>query len=339
MKNKRFWLSACLSSLLLVACGGGDTEGIGAQSKGGVGTGGTGSYANGPITDFGSIVVNGIHFDHTKAKLIQRADEPSTLLLPDALKRGMMVELEGKPVESHAGRREADAITIRITSQLRGKLERIDDEGQRLHILGQVVQITPDTWFDTALPDRLQSLLAGQTVEIYGFFDAQSNNYVATRVDTVSNTDAPSVVQGIVTDLDPAGRWCRIGRSAYVLESASPDLPIGKLARIKVSGVLPPTGTGDVGPAGATDNIHTWTVYATVTRPTSDGGTKAYLDGLVTAVNESDKKRFSVNGLEIDASAISCPVCTTMQLGDRISVSGMLASDVVLADEVTQGTP
>jgi hypothetical protein len=51
------WLAACLVATLVIACGGG------------VGTGGTGAFASGPITGFGSIVVADIHFDESAARI------------------------------------------------------------------------------------------------------------------------------------------------------------------------------------------------------------------------------------------------------------------------------
>ena len=62
----RWWrslLALVLVAAVAVGCGGGG----GSTSVAGVGSGGTGSFTSGPITGFGSIIVNGIRFDESAA--------------------------------------------------------------------------------------------------------------------------------------------------------------------------------------------------------------------------------------------------------------------------------
>ena len=55
----RHWTRALWLALLLTGCGGGVESG---------GTGATpASFASGPITGFGSVIVNGVRFDDSKA--------------------------------------------------------------------------------------------------------------------------------------------------------------------------------------------------------------------------------------------------------------------------------
>ena len=54
------WLRALLFAAILGGCGGGVDSG---------GTGGAATYANGPITGSGSIIVNGVRFDDSAAAI------------------------------------------------------------------------------------------------------------------------------------------------------------------------------------------------------------------------------------------------------------------------------
>jgi hypothetical protein len=76
---RRLSIAVSICAALLAACGGG-----------GVGTGGTGSFASGPITGFGSIIVNDVHYDESQARV--EADDGSTRN-PDDLRLGMVVEV------------------------------------------------------------------------------------------------------------------------------------------------------------------------------------------------------------------------------------------------------
>ena len=96
--------TSLLLAAWLAACGGGS------DTSAGVGSGGTGSYSGGPITSFGSIVVNGIHFDQTAAVVTDADNQPRTAA---ELKLGMVVQLHGSPVTMQAGRQEAAAAVIR----------------------------------------------------------------------------------------------------------------------------------------------------------------------------------------------------------------------------------
>ena len=55
MRRLGITLSVCVG--LLVACGGG------------VGTGGTGAFASGPVSGFGSIIVNDVVYDESLARI------------------------------------------------------------------------------------------------------------------------------------------------------------------------------------------------------------------------------------------------------------------------------
>ncbi|MEZ5738630.1 MAG: hypothetical protein R3E68_03630 [Burkholderiaceae bacterium] len=81
--------SFLLAAFLLAGCGGG-SEVLGPGS-GGTGTSVT-TTAVGPISGFGSVIVNGVRYDDSLARV---SDERGTTLSRSQLRLGMMVQIRG----------------------------------------------------------------------------------------------------------------------------------------------------------------------------------------------------------------------------------------------------
>ncbi len=71
---------------MLGGCGGGVDSG---------GTGGASTYASGPINGFGSIVVNGVHFDDSTGSI---SDDDGNARNRSDLQLGMVVETRGAAI-------------------------------------------------------------------------------------------------------------------------------------------------------------------------------------------------------------------------------------------------
>src|SRR4249920_1697803 len=99
-------LAAWLAALLVTSCGGG------------VGSGGTGAFASGPITGFGSIIVEGIHFDESAARI---EGDDGTGRGRSELRLGTMVEVQSSEIRDGA----ATASQVRIVSALIGSVESV----------------------------------------------------------------------------------------------------------------------------------------------------------------------------------------------------------------------
>jgi hypothetical protein len=125
---RRAGLLACatLAAALLHACGGGVE---------GQGTGSVSSYSEGPISGFGSIIVNGVHFDESQAAI---SDDDGNLLSAADLKLGMTVRIDGGAIDRTLGTAVADA--VRVGSDLIGPVSANDVVGGRLTMLGQTVR-------------------------------------------------------------------------------------------------------------------------------------------------------------------------------------------------------
>jgi len=330
----RVWARRVVSAsvLLLASCGGGaDSPNGGAgesQASGGVGSGGTGSYSNGPITAFGSIVVNGVHYDHTSAVSIKKTGDDVTLHSAADLQLGMMVEVDVTPVA------DGGKLNIRYGSDLLGPVDSIDLTAQTLTVMGQVVSTfyvsdTNKTQFGTGL-SSLADLAAGDVVEVYGFEDAGTGQYIATRIERrVAYSSGPYVVRGAIQNLekdsDGTVTGCTIGGQhiAYTWSSTSRPLVEGLVARAELMRVH-------------ADSSEPWLAAKMVlSEPfTSADRGVALIDGLVTRIEPGSTTRFSVNGVDVDASLADCPACSALTVGQRVSIKGARVNGVIVASEI-----
>ncbi|HRD97740.1 MAG TPA: DUF5666 domain-containing protein, partial [Rubrivivax sp.] len=155
-------------AILLAACGGG------------VGSGGTGGFASGPITGFGSVIVNGVRFDDTAATVVDGEGSPRTR---DDLRLGMTVEVESGAITVTQGAQAASARRIEFDCALRGPVTALDKAGGAFTLLGQRVVVDATTVFDDRLAGGLNGLAAGRMLEVYAVFDPAGLRYRATRVE------------------------------------------------------------------------------------------------------------------------------------------------------------
>ena len=309
---------AASAALALFGCGGG-----GGDSLAGVGSGGTGSFASGPIRGFGSIIVGGVRYDDSAARIA--TDAGATASSAD-LRLGMMVEVNGGDIATDAltGQRRAAASTISVRSEVEGPIQSIDLASGTLAVLGQQVRVTPTTVFDDDLRGGLASLRVGQVVEIYGLLTA-AGQYTATRID--DEDDARHYkLRGPVSGLDTTARTLRIGTAAVSyagLGTPPAGLANGQYARVELALIPSPTGV--------------WTATRLQTTPTGTGSLpttgrmNAELEGYITAFTSST--RFAVNGVDVDASS-TARLPAGLALGRRVEVEGMLVNGTLVAHEV-----
>ena len=211
--DSRSFLSRILVVLALAVGG----CGSGGGDVAGVDSGGTGSFAVGTISGFGSVVVNDIRYDDRAAVV---SDAYGVARAPSDLRLGMVVEVEGSALTAapagslHA--REGAANAIRVAAEIVGPLQGLDIAASQLIVLGQTVDVTPATVFGDELTGGLAAIGAlppGSVLEVHGYPN-QSNGdrYAATRIDIRVSAEEYRLV-GIVRNLDAnARRFCRRSR-------------------------------------------------------------------------------------------------------------------------------
>jgi hypothetical protein len=283
----RGWPRALVSALLPVAllfsaCDSGTPQTAGID-RGGVKTPVT---AQGPITGFGSIIVNGVHYDVDGA----------TIRIDDALGSASDLAL-GQLVTVVGERDDAGAVgvadTVSFVTNVRGLVQSVDSAASALTVLGQKVLVGASTVLDIdRTPPVLQSIRVGDALSVSGFVG--STGFIdATRIESVSSSQE-SFVFGVVTLLDTAALRFSIGALVIDYSSASviEGFPSGGPRdgdRVIVKGMLRSNGS-----------LSARELRLEEESEHEEGGSEAELEGLITRfVSPAD---FDVSGRRASAS-------------------------------------
>jgi hypothetical protein len=183
------------------------------DSQAGGGIGGTGLYASsvGTVTEFGSVVVNGVTYETRNARVIVENDLQGTgdEAVIQNLAVGMVVRVEGWLNADGSGRAEG----VFFSADLRGPVENLitlDARTKRVVILGQAVTIDDRTIFRNTAPSAISE---GMVLEVSGYPD-EDGVILATFAGKIAETlppGGPVKVKGEVQDLDTGTKTFRIG--------------------------------------------------------------------------------------------------------------------------------
>lgn len=240
MKQSIGWLGFLFLAGALVACGGG--SGGGGSSAGIDRTGVT--IAAGPVTGFGSIIVNGVRYD-TSSATFTIDDNPGG---QDDLSVGDVVVLRGT---LNADLTTGTATSVIYDAAVEGPVEEIDSTGSRLVVMGQTVLATPDTSFDDSIPGGvLSGLNAGDVVEVSGLVQA-TGEISATRIEA-KPAGGEFEVRGPVASLTATTFMLANLLVDYSIAQLR-DLPAGGLAEgqlveVKGTNYTPPSPPGTPAP-------------------------------------------------------------------------------------------
>src|SRR4051812_30874352 len=159
--------SAAIAAIvaLVAGCGGGGDAGAPATGDTGAAAG---SFAAGPITGFGSIIVRGVRFDDSKAKV---TDDEGVMTTRDALKLGMNAEVHAGKISDDGTGRRAEASEISFGAALLGPVSAVDPVAKSLVVLGQNVLIVDTTVLDDRLVGGFAGITVGTVVEVHGTVD------------------------------------------------------------------------------------------------------------------------------------------------------------------------
>jgi hypothetical protein len=305
--SRREWLLAALG--LLAGCGGVDS--------GGTGTGSESTLAVGPITGFGSIIVNGVRYDDALAAI---SDDDGVVRTTAELKLGMSAEVIASAVSVVDGVATASASSIRVRSMIEGPVESIDLAAGHLVAIGQKVLIVAGTVFDLggSVP-----LAVGDLIEVHATLDVARSSYVATRIERRAAL-ARYKLRGVVTEFDSVGRTLRMGALRIDWSVVAPDDPASTLAPGRLLQIT-------LAPMPATGTRTALSIQAD-TLPLADRE-RVELEGRVTAFTSITD--FQVDGVPVDARGARFDGgAAGLVQGARVEVKGSLRSGVLLAIEV-----
>lgn len=259
---------AALLSGVLVACGGGELL-LAALLPGGVGTGGTGMVL-GTLTGLGSVVVDGVRYDDSQARLETQPDlaTAQTLVGSDlAVGQQVVVELNA----------QGAATRVEVGSQIAGPVQQVDVAAGRVVVWGQPVLIVSEASALTGVPTvisgyaRWQDIQVTDVVQVYATRQVDGDGVTAvlraTRIEKLTSLPngwarATGVLQGdrasgwrvgglrvslaatqvVPQDAQPqAGDWVTVTGAWSTATLASSTQPWA-VERLRLWRVLPPEG-------------------------------------------------------------------------------------------------
>ncbi len=316
-QGRRQWLvaMAVASGALMAACGGGGESAATAPQGSAAPT--AEAWADGPISGLGSIIVTGIRYDDSSARI--ENDDDGSLHDSRSLKVGMMVELRSSSVDDNSQR--ASASHIRFGSEIVGPIASADAATSSIVVLDQPIDITSTTVFDDSLGGGFSALTVGTVVEVHALHDAATGRYTATRIE-----DKPAAtayrLRGRVSGLDASAKTFNLGAARISYVNAT-DVTSGLADGQRVRVTLQPTTVAGVWSAV--------TVRTGVKRV--DDSSDGRIHGTVTAFTSSSD--FEVNGLRVDASGASFDSNRgSVVLGAYVRVRGAVVNGVLVATRV-----
>lgn len=208
-------MALLLVTSFLLACGGG-------TSLSGVGSGGSG-IAEGSISGFGSVIVNGVEYDDSNA-VSQTEDSAGTKTL-SAAKLGQRVRVTQS--------KDGVADTIEILPLLRGPVTSAPAVSGYIKVMGQWVQVVSASSTSATATvldgyDSTASIATDDAVEVHGVWQqdaAKGTVLVASRVEKVTTSDGV-LISGQVTEV--SNGKLRLNNSDVQIDAgSSPAMPVG----------------------------------------------------------------------------------------------------------------
>lgn len=299
-----------VSAALVTACGGGgDAAAPTATTERAT------AYVAGPITGFGSVIVNGVRFDDSAASV---TDDDDRARSRDMLRLGMMVEVDGADLDAAAA--SGRALRIRLGSEIVGPVDARTDSS--LSVLGQTVDILETTVFDSDLVGGMAAIAVGDVLEVHAQFDASTGRYRATRIEREADATTYKL-RGVVADLSATG-FTLGGQVINYAAIPAADLPANLANGMRVR-VRLQTTKNSAGEWVATS------VRAGVRKV--DDRDEAEVRGTVTALRSAID--FDVNGQKVNAAQARFPDGTAgVVLGAMVEVKGAMVDGVLVANEV-----
>jgi hypothetical protein len=307
-------LTACLV-LCLAACGGDGDD----SSSAAVTPTDTAGVAVGTISAFGSVFVNGVEFDDSRATVTING----VVTTRSRLREGMVVEVQGR----FNGDGSAVADSIDRFDCVQGPITAINRVQNTVTVLGEIVDVGDDTVFDGVAIRDLNGFAIGDAVEVSCLQDRSGNRVRATRMERlgVFNNGVSDVdITGTVEGLDSVNRTCTIKGVAVTFAG--------------ITGAGVPAGLANGMTVRASGSNYTGGVLIADRLRDRDRDRLSYPDAdrlevegyIESYVSPSD---FKIDGQRVDASTAVFRNGTAADLanGLKVEAEGVLAGQVLVA--------
>jgi len=276
----------------------------------------------GPISNFGSIVVNGVRYETGSASFMMDGQAGSQ----SDLRVGHVVSVKGN-INSDGTSGTADSVVF--DDMVKGPVQSIDSAAQTLVVLSQTVMVDAGTSFDDRFsPASLEGVSVNQIVEVSGQFDADGN-IVATRIEPKPGS-TEFEVHGTVAGLDNAAMTFNLNvlvvdfSSAMLDDFAGGQISEGDFVEAKGNSI------------GANGELLASKVELESRLPGAGNGDFVEIEGFVTRFESSED--FDVNGQPVTTTST-----TRFEGGDaadlglniKVEVDGFLNdAGVIVAEKV-----
>lgn len=308
-------LLVALLPAALAACGGGGADSAGAGSAPVAAK----ETANGPVTGFGSLIVEGMRYDDSAATVIIDIDPTAPQTgAASGIALGMQVEVAATG---------STAETITVSAAVIGRIQSVGNDS--FVAAGQTIAVSTDpaapTYFEGA--SGIIDLAVGNFVEVHGSRDA-AGVIVASRVELKDPRSAQIVrVVGTVGGLDPAGKTFTIGGLLVAYDDNTRIAPAGQaLADGQLVVVFSNT-------AVAGSRLQAKAIR--VTRRQAEDGSAMRIGGLIRGLDFTAKS-FVLDGFQVNGAGATYVGGTSADLanGRRIRVIGSFEAGKVVAREI-----
>lgn len=262
-------------------------------------------YAQGSISGFGSVVVNGIKFDDTNATVLVNGSAAHS----SDLRIGMVAGVQG---QSGAMPTLGTASRIDVWTAAQGTISAVTS-GQ-ITLNGMTIKTDSGTVFDGVA--SAAQLTPGMRVAVWGLqASADARSWTATRIAVV--TDTTAVSSGLVS----VSNGVRSLNGIMLTGTAAGALDSGNLVRV----------SGTLSAAGDSLEVTSATLLGPLAGATQHG--EGELEGVVTTMLSGS--HFMMGSTEVDASnAVLEPSTLQITVGTRVEVEGTWQAGLLKASKV-----
>lgn len=301
------WAALALSgAVMLAACGGGGAP-LAVTSPATV-------YA-GPITGFGSVIVNGMRFSSVGATLL---DDDNQAVNLDQLKLGMTVRVNSD--DANDTTQMGTASRLELVHGTRGTVTTVDAPAGTLTLLGQLVKTNTATAYQGVT--GLAGLTAGQVVAVYGALQADGN-LLATLIEL--KTALTTVrLSGLLSNLSATS--FQVGSLTVNYSTAGVTGVLGNGKRVKIK-----AATGPVNNVLMASSVHV-SEASSVYGATVTAGTRLKLKGTADAAPVNGL--LNVSGTPVNVSQAQIKGGAVITAGQFIEVKGNWDGSVLQATQV-----
>jgi Domain of unknown function (DUF5666) len=318
-------LALAALALSISACGGGGSSGT--NSPVATNAASEKEFVAGTVSGFGSVIVEGVRYDDSSAKVQIEYDPAAPKSAPVSdLKLGMQVVM--KVLKTGA------ADTVVSSAEVLGPITSLTSDG--FVVAGQNVKVSTDAASPTVFDGiaNLASLAVNDRVEVHGARDA-NNNIVATRIERKNPSDIVMTrVVGTIANLNVTNKTFTVGGLVVTYSDLTKVLPATATAASLINGqVVAVFSLASPSANGIT--AKSISVKKSIDSINPIDADKAWVSGHIRDLNFS-AKTFNLKGFSVDASAATFSNGTANDLANarKVRVVGIFENGTLKASAV-----